>query len=162
MKLKGLFYFLLLFLVFAANTEPSAKQIAQRYMQHYSNANFQDMATLMDPNIRFEDLTFPVNQGGPAIYKGKTSLIGALEDFKQTSKLIRLGFEFESIYASENIVTFIGRVNSLYATSAENQTYQWQARQVSVIQVKNNLVISHSDYVDYANPSEKIIEKNER
>lgn len=142
-----------------AQNPSDAESIARAYMAHYSAAEFEAMGPYMAEEIVFEDATaLGEDIGADGIHhEGREASLATLQSFADTYHPIELGFVWDTVFASNDRVVFIGEVNALYPTETEGQTFRWQASQVSVITVRDGLVVHHQDFANYASPDRSLV-----
>ena len=80
-----------------------------------------------------------------------------LRSFSASYNPIELGFEWDTVFESNGRVVFMGHVNALYPARTEGQNFRWRAEQVTVVTVRDGVVIRHDDYANYANPEQGLI-----
>jgi ketosteroid isomerase-like protein len=136
-----------------------AESIARAYMAEYSAVNIDAMEPYMAEDIIFEDPTALGEEiGADGIHReGREASLTVLRAFAETYHPIELGFVWDTVFASNDRVVFMGEVNALYPTETEGQTFRWRAAQVSVITVRDGLVVHHQDFANYAGPDQSLV-----
>ncbi|WP_417494042.1 nuclear transport factor 2 family protein [Maricaulis sp.] len=142
-----------------AQDAPDAESIARAYMDAYSAANIDAMEPMMAQDMVFDDPTAMGEGLGPeGIHReGRDASLAMLRDFIGTYNPIELGFVWDTVFASNDRVVFTGHVNALYPTETEGQVFRWRADQVSVITVRDGLVVHHQDFANYAAPEQGLM-----
>lgn len=141
----------------AANTE--AETVARAYMALYSSVDWDGMEALLAENARFRDTTAETPDTGPDGFAedSRDGMMAELRAFSETYNPIELGFEWDQVFTSNSRVVFIGHVNALYPTETPGQNFRWRAEQVTVITVRDGLVVSHQDFANYAHPEQGLV-----
>ena len=140
-----------------ANAE--AEAVARAYMALYSAVDWDGMEALLAENVRFRDTTAQSPDVGPDGYAedSRDGMMAELRTFGETYNPIELGFEWDQVFTSNSRVVFIGHVNALYPTETPDQNFRWRAEQVTVITVRDGLVVSHQDFANYAHPEQGLV-----
>jgi ketosteroid isomerase-like protein len=128
---------------FDADTERT-REVAARYLQAYYDADLETQAELLAPDARFQDQTAQVygpNAGQPM--EGRETIIGRRRTTFQNVK--DFGLDVDESFASNHHAVFIG---TTHYTLANGARYKQPA--VFVVEVRNNLVTHHWDFVDYS------------
>ena len=137
----------------------AAEEIARTYMAHYSNLELDAMEAMLADDVAFRDPTAETEEHGfdGLTSAGRDAMMGLLREFVETYDPIELGFEWDQIYTSNSRVIFIGHVNALYPTQTEGQNFRWRSDQVSVVTVRDGMVVRHDDFANYATPEQGMI-----
>jgi len=137
----------------------SAEAVARTYMAHYSAVEWDAMEVLLASNVVFSDPTAEGPELGPEgiLEHGRDAMMATLREFGERYAPIELGFEWDEVFTSNNRVIFIGHVNALYPTQSDGQNFMWRSEQVSVITVRDGLVVRHQDYANYAAPEQSMV-----
>ena len=136
-----------------------AERVARAYMAAYSAVNLDAMEPLMAANMVFDDPTALGEGVGPdGIHRdGRDASLAMLREFITAYDPIELGFVWDTVFTSNDRVIFTGHVNALYPTATEGQHFRWRADQVSVITVRDGLVVHHQDFANYAAPEQGLV-----
>jgi ketosteroid isomerase-like protein len=136
-----------------------AEAIARAYMAAYSTVNIEAMTPYMAEDMVFDDPTALGEGLGPdGIHReGRVAALGMLQEFFDNYHPIELGFVWDTVFASNDRVVFTGHVNALYPTETEGQVFRWRANQVSVITVRDGLLVHHQDFANYAAPEQGLM-----
>jgi ketosteroid isomerase-like protein len=137
----------------------AAEAVARAYMGHYSAIDLEAMAALLAEDAEFTDPTAEDDEHGETgfVGTGRESLITLLTEFVETYHPIEFGFEWDEVFTSNSRVVFIGHVNALYPTETEGQNFRWRSQQVTVITVRDGLVVRHQDFANYASPDRSLV-----
>ncbi|WP_417486839.1 nuclear transport factor 2 family protein [Maricaulis sp.] len=140
-----------------SNTE--AEAVARAYMALYSSVDWDGMEALLAEDVRFRDTTAESPDVGPDGYAedSRDGMMAELRAFGESYNPIELGFEWDQVFTSNSRVVFIGHVNALYPTDTPGQNFRWRSEQVTVITVRDGLVVSHQDFANYAHPEQGLI-----
>ena len=134
---------------FAQGPAPSeVEQIARAYMQAYSEANWDAMAPYMGVDYVLVDRTNPDPEFQPE-HRGRDTALQMMRAFGRDQGVIQLGFEFPTVFESNNIVVFAGYVNIHAAPPGVEYAYRWRAEQVTVLTIRDRHVVRHEDYANY-------------
>lgn len=134
---------------FAQDTAPSeVERIARAYMQAYSDANWDAMAPYMGDDFVLIDRTNPDPEFQPE-HHGRESALQMMHAFGRDQGVIELGFEFPTVFESNNIVVFSGFVNVHAAPPGVDYAYRWRAEQVTALTIRDGKVVRHEDYANY-------------
>ncbi|WP_417476616.1 nuclear transport factor 2 family protein [Maricaulis sp.] len=136
-----------------------AESVARAYMAAYSAVNLDAMEPLMAANMVFDDPTALGEGVGPdGIHRdGRDASLAMLREFITAYDPIELGFVWDTVFTSNDRVIFTGHVNALYPTATEGKHFRWRADQVSVITVRDGLVVHHQDFANYAAPEQGLV-----
>ena len=138
---------------FAQESEPSAvEQVARDYMDAYSRANWDGMAPYMGDEYVLIDRTNPDPSFQPE-HHGREAALQMMRAFGRDQGVIELGFEFPTVFESNNIVVFSGFVNVYAAPPGVDYAYRWRAEQVTVLTIRDSRVVRHEDYANYRTPT---------
>lgn len=142
-----------------AQATTDAEELARTYMSHYSRIDWNAMEALMAEDVVFSDVTAQGEGIGPdgLHHEGRAETMQALRDFSAQYNPIELGFVWDDIFESNGRVVFIGHVNAIFPTGDPGEVFRWRARQVSVVTVRDGLVVQHDDFADYATPEQSVI-----
>lgn len=124
------------------------ESIARAYMQAYSDADWDAMAPFMAEDFVLVDRTNPDPTFQPE-YKGPDAALRMMRAFGRDQGVIELGFDFPVVFESNNIVVFSGFVNVHAAPPGADFAYKWRTEQVSVIAVRDGMVVRHEDFANY-------------
>ncbi len=133
---------------FAVAEQSPAEQVAQAYIQAYSEADVDAMAPYMAEDIVFEDQTNP-NPDFQSEYVGKAAVLEMIQGFVTRSGVIELGFDFPVVFESNGRIVFSGTVNVHSAPPGAEHAYKWRARQVTILTIEDGKVVHHEDFADY-------------
>jgi hypothetical protein len=135
------------------------ERFARAYMEHYSAVDWDTMEGYLAEDVVFADPTAMGPDYGEdgALYEGREAVMEALRSFSASYNPIELGFEWDTVFESNGRVVFMGHVNALYPARTEGQNFRWRAEQVTVVTVRDGVVIRHDDYANYANPEQGLI-----
>lgn len=142
-----------------AQDAADAESIARAYMAHYSAVDFDAMEAYMAEDVVFDDPTaLGEGVGADGLHlEGREAGLAMLRNFAETSHPIELGFVWDTVFASNNRVVFMGEVNALYPTDTDGQTFRWRASQVTVITVRDGRVVHHQDFANYAGADQSLV-----
>lgn len=127
------------------------EQIARAYMQAYSEADWDGMAPFMGDDFVLIDRTNP-DPDFEAEHRGRDFALEMLRTFGREQGVIELGFEFPTVFESNNLVIFSGFVNVYAAPPSVDYAYRWRAEQVTVLTIRDGRVVRHEDYANYRTP----------
>ncbi|WP_291843858.1 nuclear transport factor 2 family protein [Maricaulis sp.] len=138
----------------------SAETIALTYMSHYSDVDWDAMEALLAEDVVFRDPTAESPELGAAgiAGNGRDAMMSLLRAFSETYHPIELGFEWDKVFTSNSRVVFVGHVNALYPAQEEGQVFRWRSEQVTVITVRDGLVVEHQDFANYVSPEQGLID----
>lgn len=138
---------------FAQKAAPSdVERIARAYMQAYSEANWDAMAPYMGDDYVLIDRTNP-DPGFQPERHGREAALQMMHAFGCDEGVIELGFEFPTVFESNNIVVFSGYVDMHAAPPGVNYTYRWRTEQVTALTIRDGKVVRHEDYANYRTPT---------
>jgi ketosteroid isomerase-like protein len=129
-----------------------SETIARAYMEAYSAANWDAMAPHMSDDFTLIDRTNPDPSFAPE-YRGADATLAMLRAFGRDQGVIELGFEFPIVFESNNVVVFVGFVNTYAAPPGVDYAYRWRAQQVTALTVRDGRVARHEDFADYSSPA---------
>ncbi len=121
----------------------STRAVADRYLQAYLERDFTKQATLMAPDVMFQDPTAQLF--GPPygeLYAGLEQVIARRKATFQT--ITAFGFEVEASFAANHHAVYMGTTTY---TLADGQRFAQPA--IFVIEVREGNVTRHWDFVDY-------------
>lgn len=148
-------------LIGAAHAQSAAgdEELARTYIDHYSRLDWDAMEALMAEDVVFSDATAQGEGIGAdgLHHEGRAETMQALRDFSARYNPIELGFVWDDIFESNGRVVFIGHVNATFPTEDPGEVFRWRARQVSVVTVRDGLVVQHDDFANYATPEQSVI-----
>ncbi|MEQ1808998.1 MAG: nuclear transport factor 2 family protein [Terricaulis sp.] len=124
------------------------EQIARAYMQAYSEANWNGMAPYMGDDYVLVDRTNPDPDFQPE-HRGRDAALQMMRAFGRDQGVIQLGFEFPTVFESNDIVVFSGFVNVYAAPPGVEYAYRWRTEQVTVLTIRDRHVVRHEDYANY-------------
>lgn len=128
------------------------EQIARAYMNAYSAADWDGMAAYMADDFVLIDHTNP-DPSFQHQYDGRDATLEMLRAFGRDGGIIELGFEFPMVFESNNVVVFVGHVNTYAAPPNRDFAYRWRAEQVTALTIENGRVARHEDFANYAAPT---------
>lgn len=138
---------------FAQEAQPSeTERIARAYMQAYSDANWDAMAPFMGDEYVLIDRTNP-DPGFQPEHHGREAALQMMRAFGRDQGVIELGFEFPTVFESNNIVVFSGFVNVHAAPPGVDYAYRWRAEQVTALTIRDGRVVRHEDLANYRTPT---------
>ena len=135
-----------------AGESSAVEQVARAYMQAYSDANWDAMAPYMGDEYVLIDRTNPDPEFQPE-HRGRDTALAMMRAFGRDQGVIELGFEFPTVFESNNIVVFSGFVNVHAAPPGVDYAYRWRAEQVTVLTIRDDRVVRHEDYANYRTPT---------
>ena len=136
-----------------AQDHEDAERLARDYMEHYAATDWDAMAPMMAEDILFWDPTATGQGNGSGDngyrYEGREATLQALHEFSERYHPITLGFQWDTVFESNNRVVFIGHVDARYPMETPGQQFRWSAPQVTVLTVRDGLIVRHEDFADY-------------
>lgn len=132
-------------------TVTSAEEVGRAYISAYSSADWNRMATFMGDSIAFVDRTNP-DPKFVAITRGRGAVLVMLRTFGASGGVQALDLEFPIVFASNDVVVFAGRVNTLSRPPGGADVYRWRSDQVIALTIDDGKVVRHEDFADYAHP----------
>jgi ketosteroid isomerase-like protein len=143
----------------AAQDMSEAEALARDYMVHYSAADWDGMEPYLAEDVVFSDPTALGEDAGPDgyLFESRAAAMAALRDFDARYNPIELGFEWDTVFESNNRVVFIGHVNARYPTEDPDQHFRWRAEQVTVLTVRDGQIVRQHDFVNYAAPERGLV-----
>ena len=145
------------------DAEPSAmseaERVARAYMSAYSQMDLEAMESYLAEDAEFEDRTAtgPLAGEDGHHYETRAETMAMLQGFQAQYNPIELGFDWHTVFESNDRVIFSGHVNALYPTQDSNQNFRWRAEQVTVITVRDGSVVRHQDFANYAHPEQGLV-----
>jgi len=127
------------------------KAVARAYMAEYAAARWGGMAKLMAEDFELVDRTQPRPNPRQAP-RTAVQTLSLLRRFGEDNGVSELGLEFSDVFASGEMVVFIGHVNAQGVLPGGGQAYRWRARLVCAITVRGGKVVRHEEFVDCSNP----------
>ena len=134
-----------------AQTAVSAETVGRAYIAAYSAADWDRMSTFMADSVAFVDRTNP-DPAFVAVTRGRAAVLAMLRTFGSSGGVESLDFDFPLVFASNNVVVFSGRVNTLSRPSGGNGAYRWRSDQVIALTIGDGKVVRHEDFADYVHP----------
>lgn len=146
MKNKICFCLITLSVFFSQCLLASDFEIAEQYLESYSNFDLEKMQEFYSENATFQDLTSEAFGVNAFIMKGRKDII---EKFKAPffQKNFKLHYKIIIKYESSGHHVFISEVTSRINEKKKN-SYSC-GNVVSIIKIINKKVVSHIDYADY-------------
>ncbi len=132
-------------------TVTSAEEVGRAYISAYSLADWNRMATFMGDSIALVDRTNP-DPKFVAITQGRGAVLAMLRTFGASGGVEALDFDFPIVFASNSVVVFAGRVNTLSRPRGGADAYRWRSDQVIALTIHDGKVVRHEDFADYAHP----------
>lgn len=142
----------------AAQTPPTTEAVGRAYIDAYSRADWDLMAAFMGDSIAFVDRTNP-DPTFVAVTKGRSAVLAMLRSFGQSGGVESLDLDFPIVFASNDVVVFAGRVNTLSRPPGRTEAYRWRADQVIALTLAEGKVVRHEDFADYAHPQVERVEE---
>ncbi|MEN0652933.1 MULTISPECIES: nuclear transport factor 2 family protein [Hyphobacterium] len=135
-----------------------AETVARAYMDAYSRVDWDAMAALMSEDIIFADTTATGTDDPQGIVtEGREAFLEMLRGFEAQYHPIELGFVWDTVFASNETVVFIGHVNALYPTEDPAQHFRWRSQQVAAVTVRDGIVIAHRDFANYPGAEQGLV-----
>ncbi len=131
--------------------QSDAERIGRAYMNAYSAADWEGMIPYMADDFVLIDRTNTDPNFVPE-YHGPRATIDMLRQFGRDGGVIELGFEWSSVFSSNNVVVFSGFVNTLSAPPGRDSAFRWRAEQVTALTVRDGKIVRHEDFANYATP----------
>ena len=143
----------------AAQDMSEAEALARDYMVHYSAADWDGMEAYLAEDVMFSDPTALGEDAGPDghQYDSRDGIMAALRAFDERYNPIELGFEWDTVFESNNRVVFMGHVNARYPTEDPEHHFRWRAEQVTVITVRDGMIVRQDDFANYAAPETGLV-----
>ncbi|MEA1940833.1 MAG: nuclear transport factor 2 family protein [Pseudomonadota bacterium] len=144
------------------NEDPAAmtaEALARDYMVHYSAADWDGMEAYLADDVVFSDPTALGDDVGPDGYQydSRAAIMAALRAFDARYNPIELGFEWDTVFESNDRVVFMGHVNARYPTEDPDRHFRWRAEQVTVITVRDGQIVRQDDFANYAAPETGLV-----
>ncbi len=141
-----------------ASADLTAEDHARAYMAAYSELDLDAMRAWLNEDTVFVDETYAEDgDPGPHILNGEDAVIALLENFVAELNPIGLNFEWDFVFESNDRVVFSGWVNARYPTENPDEVFQWRARQVTILTVRDGQVVEHRDFANWEAPDEQIL-----
>lgn len=134
--------------VTSALGQSQSETVARAYMAAYSRADWDAMVPFMAEDYVLIDKTNP-DPTFVSEYRGVEATLKMLKAFGKDQGVIELGFEFPTVFESNDVVVFSGYVNTYAAPPGLTYAYKWRAEQVTALSVKNGKITQHVDYANY-------------
>lgn len=143
----------------AATDMQDAEAVARAYMAHYSALDLDAMASFWADDIMFSDPTAlgeGLGEDGHQMH-GRDEARATLQAFIDANRPIELGFDWHTVFESNDRVIFMGHVNALYPTDTDGQTFRWRSPQVTVLTVREGKIVHQVDYADYDDADRSLV-----
>lgn len=155
LKVLPIVFSLALMLTPAAASEPvGSAEIVSRataYLDAYSTFDPEKIAPFLSDDAVFEDPTSTdeAANGGPFLFNGKAAILEGLGEYAAQYNAFTVSYEIERQYESNGSVVFVARL-SYTAEAKDGRVFTGAAPIVTVVQVRDGMIVRHTDYYDYA------------
>lgn len=132
-----------------AQDDAAERAIVDAYMAAYSAADFDAMEEFMAEDVVFSDPTATDQGETGLLHHGRDEVMAALRSFAAQYQPLALGFEWTTVFESNDRYVFMGRVNATYPVEQEGMVYRWSAAQTTVVHLRHGKVVRQDDFADY-------------
>lgn len=152
-----------LWLAFSAThvgaNEMSQIDIANKYYLALYSGDFDTVRNLASPEMVFEDPSAPPEYNVPAKLNKLEDFIKVMKDYLQGGETVSLSNQYVSNDQVVMMVTIKAMVPASTVGMGEGKA-EYTVTGISILHVKNEQVIRHSDYMDYTKVSKsyKLVE----
>lgn len=143
----------------ARDQTKETRAVAEAYLAAYTDQRHDDLASLLAPDVRFQDPTAQIfRAGGGQPKQGAEAVLAAMRE--GFAPVTRFGVEVEKAVFSNHHAIFLGTCTYTIQGAAlgiQRESASFEHESVMIIEVLDGKVVTHLDYLDYSTFEDQLV-----